>query len=294
MSEELTHATPGADSIYAISALAIQGQEPRIIRKDLAGQELAAPIAYVPEGLSLQSLAPHLAPTPKATATFDETESFVQYLLGHATFDTIVLCLASKLRFEAILDYHKEAEDEVGDAGSIAREALTKLHRPCLHRAALQLQKSDELREWEEAFGKWISQEALAEWLEDHAHQVATPSSAEILTIARELQIAGDVKFTSSKRLSDGGFNFGYTDNRAGHAGDLEVPGQIVVSIPLFPGDEPMGIQCLLRYRLENGQVRFLLRPLRLQETIRAAVQEVRRAIETGASRKVLAGSISV
>lgn len=264
-----------AEAIGKIESLAQTANGVKVFTDTGAGEPFDRPFAAVPKGLALVDLKPYLDPAPTARALFEEPDSFAEYVNRFKNVRTMLGVEPSELRFRACIDYHNTDMDA----------------EPCRHFAQLTLEKSPELREWTKAFNAWISQPALAEWLEDHAHEVSSHSAAEILTVARELEAAKNIDFKSAQRESDGGWNFAYSETTTGKAGDFDVPGRITVSVALFAGGEPVEIECLLRYRL-NGGLEFKIRPLRLEEAIREAVAKIRAAIAEKTELFVHAGDV--
>lgn len=265
-----------AEAIGKIESLAQTANGVKVFTEDGEGEEFARPFAAVPKGLALVDLKPYLDPEPTARALFEEPDSFAEYVNRFRNDRTLLGVEPSALRFRACIDYHNTDVDA----------------EPCRHFAQLTLEKSPELREWTKAFNAWISQPALAEWLEDHAHEVSSHSAAEILTVARSLEAAKNIDFKSAQRESDGGWNFAYSETTTGKAGDFDVPGRITVSVALFAGGEPVEIECLMRYRVNGGGLEFKIRPLRLEEAIREAVAKIRAAIAEQTELFVHAGDV--
>jgi hypothetical protein len=287
---ESTPATPGADTIREIERLALDASEPiKLLEQTTQDGQPLAPLALVREGYCIQRLVDHLNPAPTATAKLEEVDSFIQYVNRYATADTLLSVSPSTAKFVAEFDYHAEPPE---DRGSLTRAQRSQTHRPRSHGAQLQLIKSPELLDWEKVFKNWIHQEALAEWLEDHAHQVAIPVAADILTIARELSVTTDVSYKKAQRQADGGFDLLYKENTTGEAGELSVPGQIAIAIPLYLGDGATTVECILRYRLREGAAQFYIRPKKLEEMLRHALDQIRAKISEQTGHYIHVGTL--
>lgn len=272
--EELSSPSYGADAIEEIERLALNGVPITHLPPSTHAGALE-PVTLVRDGFQIKPLRDHLAPIPHASAKLEEVASFIHYVNRYQTADTLLAVTPADARFHAILDYHAEPADR----HTLDHASRQKYHRRGAHTATLRLKKSPELEEWEKVFRHWIYQETFAEWLEDHAHQVTQPSQADILTIARELSVSQENNYKKIQRQNDGGYNLQYTEKTDGSAGDVTVPGTISISIPLYLGDVATTLTCLLRYRLDEGHVKFFIRPIKLEETLRYAIEEIRKEI---------------
>ncbi len=292
MSESLesTPIATGADTIREIERLALDAHQPYQLlpQQTLADQPLA-PLALIRQGYQIKNLSESFAPIPNAHAKLEEVDSFIQYVNRYATADTLLSVSPHAARFVAIFDYHAQPPEH---RGSLSRGERSEIYRTRDHEATLQLIKSPELLDWEKTFTHWIKQESLADWLEDHAHQVVDPTQADILTIARELSVTTDVRYTKAQRASDGGYDFAYKEATTGEAGDLSVPGSIRIAIPLYLGDVATTVDCLLRYRLREGSAEFYIRPLKLEEMLRHAIDQIRAKITTETGHYIHVGTL--
>lgn len=281
--------TPGADAIKEIARLALNSEAILSLPPKANDGQPIKPLALVREGFQIKDLSHHLQPTPNALARLQDVDSFIQYVNRYSTADTLLGVEPESAQFTATFDYHAEPPQ---DRGSLTAAARASMCRPRDHTATLTLIKSPELREWEKAFGKWHAQEDLAEWLEDHAHQVTDPGHADILTIARELSINSDVTYTKAQRANDGGYDFQYKEDTTGAAGELSIPGKITINIPLYLGDVATPIESLLRYRLRDGAAVFYIRPLRLEEMLRYAIEQIRAKITQETKHYIHVGTL--
>lgn len=126
------------------------------------------------------------------------------------------------------------------------------------HQMKLALTPSDEWKTWTAQSGKLMTQEAFAEFIEDNARNVVTPSSAELLEVAQSLQVKRGVDFESGTRLSDGNVQFGYretTTATAGTAGSLTIPATLELALAPFRGGAPYRVPATFRYRLQDKRL---------------------------------------
>lgn len=272
--------TPTA--VEEIAKLAAAAETAEVFQPEELGLEgqIKGPLVVLPKGAEIQSLEAFQEEPVRITQTFIETASFCVYVERYKLPDTLLHVYPGAFKFRAIIDYHKQVGNLSAEPQKDSATAIDQV-QPCQHIAVLELRKSEAFKAWDgEVFNEWIAQATLAEWLEDHAHQVTSPDSGDILTIARELDVAKDQQFTSHQRANDGDFNFSYNEKTTGHVENLEVPGKITIAIPIFVGDAQETIECLLRYRMRSGELRFCIRPLRLEETIRANLETVQAIVE--------------
>ena len=73
-----------------------------------------------------------------------------------------------------------------------------------------------------------------------------------LIEISRDLEAVQDVNFKSSTRLESGDRAFVYeTETRT--KGEVKVPREFALNIPLYNGEEPVVIRCALRFRVNAG-----------------------------------------
>ena len=126
------------------------------------------------------------------------------------------------------------------------------------HLVQLELKKSKDWFTWAENSGVMFSQTEFAEFIEDNAHNIVTPASAEILEIASSLQIKRGVSFESATRLSTGEVQFGYREAdsaTAGKAGQLSIPESFTLALAPFIGGETYRVEATFRYRLRGQEL---------------------------------------
>lgn len=126
------------------------------------------------------------------------------------------------------------------------------------HQLKLDLTASDEWKVWTAQSGRLLTQEAFAEFIEDNARNVVSPSSAELLEVAQSLQVKRGVDFESGTRLSDGNVQFGYretTTATAGTAGSLTIPATLDLALSPFRGGQPYKVPATFRYRLQEKRL---------------------------------------
>lgn len=211
------------------------------------GARLASPViegahgarrVLVPEGYRLEVWDdPHaLPPVPSAVVEVDERESLVRYINRYRDDFSFLVADIDAGAVVAVLDWHA-APDEP---------------RHARHRAVLQLRDSEEFKRWNEAQGHLFAQDEFAAFLEENAVDVVEPASAVLIEISRDLEATQGVIFKSSTRLESGDRAFRYeTETRA--VGEVRIPTEFEVEIPLYQGEPPVRIRCAFRYKVTAG-----------------------------------------
>ncbi|WP_018135423.1 DUF2303 family protein [Acaricomes phytoseiuli] len=203
--------------------------------------------------------------------TVGDTESLIAYLSKHGiTGETEIWSLENQNQVMAVIDSGTEVE-----AGWQK------------HRVSLELNYTPEWIAWVRASGGLMDQEGFAEFIEDHAAEVASPSSAEILEIAQSLQVTKGVDFESGKRLSDGEMRFSYRETQtatAGRAGELKIPDTFTLALSPFVGGEQFKVTVAFRYRLNGNNLRLGFKVQDIEKIRKSAFDTVTEVIKTHAT----------
>lgn len=151
------------------------------------------------------------------------------------------------------------------------------------HLVKLTLTPSDEWKTWTAQSGRLMTQEQFAEFIEDNARNVVSPSSAELLEVAQSLQIRRGVDFESGTRLSDGNVQFGYretTTATAGTAGTLTIPATLELALAPFRGGEPYRVPASFRYRLQDKRLALGFKLQNADQVRRDAFAQIAEQVE--------------
>ena len=151
------------------------------------------------------------------------------------------------------------------------------------HLVKLTLTPSDEWKTWTAQSGRLMTQEQFAEFIEDNARNVVSPSSAELLEVAQSLQIRRGVDFESGTRLSDGNVQFGYretTTATAGTAGTLTIPATLELALAPFRGGEPYRVPASVRYRLQDKRLALGFKLQNADQVRRDAFAQIAEQVE--------------
>jgi uncharacterized protein YfdQ (DUF2303 family) len=166
-------------------------------------------------------------------------------------------------RFITVIDYHREGP-----------EGEPRFMR---HRGVYDFPLSDEWRAWWNNSNKALSQEAFAEFLEDHLtdiqpldsageilntfaanYGVPLGSPAALLEVSKGLSINVDQAVNQHINLSTGETVVSFEEKHKGKGGsDVKVPKAFGISIPVFREGARYQIPVRLRYKVAGGKISF-------------------------------------
>ncbi len=250
----------------------------------------------VPAGYELHEIQP-LEPLPRSyidqVVTLETRESFINYVNGYKTEFTRLFRDASG--FAAIFDYHippsaivvpppPEGQPPAKPLGSPLRKA---------HRAIYACPYSEQWLAWTGLDGRLVAQRDFAEFLEEHAIDVIEPASADLLEVATLLEVHRKINFLSGIRLGDGTNQLTYTEEdntKAAGKKAMTVPSEVALGIPVFKGEEPYRVRALLRYRLDDGKLHFVIKVANKASVLDDAMTQLSKAIESGTDLQIFAG----
>ncbi|MCU1326622.1 MAG: hypothetical protein JWN34_1992 [Bryobacterales bacterium] len=223
----------------------------------------------IPNDCSLKSLKdiqyPHGVPPTRIVATMAlaDSASFIQYFKTFADYRSRVMANPENFTFTALLDYHNGNDTETENIEPLDPEFVS-------HRATFPMKQSEQWKIWFGNNDKSLSQTDFAEFLEDNRRDILKPSAAEMMEIARDLIGKSEVNFASSVRLQNGSNQIKYQEvvtAGVGPAGNIEIPDEFSIRIPVFYGEQPIEITAKLRFRISGGKLTFTYRLYRPVET---------------------------
>lgn len=252
------------------------------------------PYALVPMGTQLQALEVderNLPHPPRATLrpVFRRIDSAIRYLEQWKGADTTVFAEAATREVIAIIDYHAPGilPQIPLAAGGDARDTL---YSHCDHIATFQPEAAAEWQAWGGADRTWMSQEAFAEFIEEHATDVVEPTAADMIEMALAFQSHRQVTFKRALRLESGAVNLTFSDEEQGN-GSVDVPQVFRIQIPLFRGMDPVELTARFRYRIRDGELRMAYLLHRAEQRIDMAFSEMVQQLEDATALKVLWGA---
>lgn len=197
-----------------------------------------------------------------------DADSFVAYLAKHADTDTEVWADAVAAKITGVLDAHQV--DDPRHEG---------------HRVIYGVLLTEAWKRWTEFDGKPLAQEDFADFIQERAIDVVTPSGADMLEVAQTFKATVGVNVESSVRLSTGQRQFVYRediDGKAGKTGQLEIPETFVLALRPFEGADAFKVTARLRYRISSGDLKIGYKLERPEDVIREAFLSVVTKVQAG------------
>ena len=216
--------------------------------------------------LNVSELAPRFAPRPdrvRVSVEHQTMDSYVEYLDAFSSGGSRIFASLEGRRFVAFLDYHDTSSDP------------NFLDHSCV----FQLHTSEQWKRWAAISGKLFSQTEFVRFLEENAADVAAPSGAELFEICADFSSARKVDFREAVRLSSGARKFEWVDDIKARSGEIEVPNQFQLQIPVFYGDASQEVRAFLRYSLEDGGLKLGVELHRMEFVKQAAFEAIGREI---------------
>jgi uncharacterized protein YfdQ (DUF2303 family) len=214
----------------------------------------------------------------KGTVAVLDAKSFIEYWMLFSDEHSRAFADETASKVVGVLDYHGIGENSP---------------RWGQHRVALTLRDSEEWKRWTACNGKKLGQMEFAEFIEDNTPDITTPPAAEMLEVARTLHAKTDVDFSSAIRTSNGSVQLKYSEQVKGTygSGNVDIPEQFRIFIPIFVGTARVGVTARLRYRLNSGKLTFWYDLLRADVERREAFLKVLEDIQEGVTTKIINGS---
>lgn len=264
-------ALSGSSEAAAIADIAVQGIEPNPIEPGV--------LVTVPDGQGGVKVinTDEYAPTPrraKATRSVLDAKSFVEYTNRHGLPGTEVFAHSPSSTVVAVIDSHVGAGQDAGWQG---------------HRVTLNLEQTVPWKAWTKYDGAWFSQSEFAEFIEQRAVDVKTPSHADLLELAQHFEAKKSADFSSSERMDNGQVQFTFTEKvgaKAGQKGQLEIPKDILLVLKPYVGGVPYHVYANFRYRLSGGELRLGYVLVRPQDILDAAFADIVTEIREGRTEK--------
>lgn len=268
-----------ASVVAALAALASVNQI------EIRRMDGGVPFALVPDNEGSAKaicLAPYDAPRKAGRAQFAEANDFIDYVKLYQDPSSRLFCSLQNRSFHAILDYHDPAAPS-GRRGDLV--------------ASFALVFTPVMDAWQRVTRQAITQAVFVEFLEDRYEDIIEPAGADVLNLAKTLEVIESATFKSIQRNSDGLFNIAYEQNsgtKAGGNDQIEVPPRFLVKIQVFQGGPLVELPVRLRYKLTDGKVFFGLSFIGLDDLLQREVQLIRDKIAQETGKPVWAGSATV
>ena len=197
--------------------------------------------AVIPDGYRVEALEAYQTAPDRIAADhrFVDVASLSAYLGRFRGDGTMIAADYERARIAVVVD---------GDTpGAPSHKA---------HKARFEAQTSDVLAAWQKVAGKPLSQVDFGLFLEDRAVDVVQPEAASIMDMVMTFDATKKVSFKSSQRLHDGQRQFQYVEENEAR-GAVTLPDHFIILAPVYRGMEPQRIKFMVRYRIEDGRLRF-------------------------------------
>jgi len=126
------------------------------------------------------------------------------------------------------------------------------------YRARVALRPTPEWAAWKKNNEQWQSQEAFAEFVEEHAREFRTPTAADMLDLASTIEGTKTASFKTGVRLKNGARQVQWAEDisaSAGQSGQMEIPDRFLIGLVPFYGAGPFEIEAWLRFRIRDGHL---------------------------------------
>lgn len=218
-----------------------------------------------------------ILPRKVGDTTVRDVASFLSYFGKHSDTGSEVYADVERLTVTAVLDAHQADTPRWNG-----------------HTVALKLRTTEAWRQWLALDGKLQSQEAFAEFLEDHLPELVDPDAATMLEIAQSFQAASKVDFQSGTRLATGERQFKYVETvnaKAGQRGELTIPETFRIGLVPFEGSPGYKLTARLRYRIVDTQLRIGYKLERPADILTSAFNDVVGEVGAAIEQPVMNGT---
>ena len=249
------------------------------------------PAVLVPEGATVKTfdeLTERYTPLrTKACRTMRTTQEFLNYYNRFANDESTIYVDVENAKFKGVIDHY--GFDNATDNQD--------------HTVIYTCPETDEWQNWKNKNGKWMSQDELSEFLQDHCLQIVKPTpeqftvqehdvvfdklpdGAQMVQIAQTLSVTSNSAITSGKNMHNGAMKFEYNEDiegRAGAKGEFEIPTYFVIGVELFKDGRAYLILCRFKYRKDGSRLAIRYEMVRPHKTHEHAVRDVINHIKNG------------
>lgn len=174
-----------------------------------------------------------------------DVASFNAYFNKFKGTASVIFADRTGFTVSAVIDYHHPAD------------GVEELPHWCSHRVVYTAPRSPEWETWTGHNNKRMTQADFALFIENNVADIRTPAGSDVLEVARNLQAKKAVDFSSAIRIATGEQQFTYSETVDGSArnGQLKVPEEFTLGIPVFRNDAAYEVRARLRYRIDGGKL---------------------------------------
>jgi uncharacterized protein YfdQ (DUF2303 family) len=245
------------------------------------------PVALLPQGMYIEPLVDALrladerAEKPRRHEGFSthfDLESFIAHIEMFSVGDSVVWAHPNAAEIKAVYNYHTPDGPAWSDFGA---------KYSCPH--------SPEWCEWKKKDGAAMSQDAFADFIEEHFENLTVPRKNEegptpvdVLEMARNLQIHTKGQFRRTLDATTGEHTMVVKQEHG--ESSTKIPRRFFVALRVYDGGDEYRVEARVRFRLREGVPSFMFNLHRLQEIHRDAFNDVCSKISERTSRMVFIG----
>lgn len=253
------------DAAYALGATAE-------LTAELPGGRTAL---IVPSGAKVQIVEPAEPELLRIRqrVVMDDASSFASYVNQFKDSDTRIF--AKRGEITAVIDYHRR---EAADYG--------------VHVVTFAPEQSEQWYAWTQAAP--MPQAGFAEFIEERRADIIEPSAASLLDIVTKFRATKKTDYDSVVYQPNGDVMINYSEktDSAGKAG-VPVPTELKLGIPVYFRGRPYEVPVLMRYRLNDGKLTFILRIDRKRIIEEAAFEDVIKDVAAQTGIEVYRGNLA-
>lgn len=255
-----------------------------------------------PEGFQLLDVpAAEFPPLPdhiRQSVTLRDPDSFARYVKRYKDSRTLLFSTLPEgekdAAFLAVFDYHHGTKEGDGGTGDTDSGVKTLADR-CAHRATYPCPFSIEWNEWQAIDGVPFTQRDFIDFIDEHAPDVTQPDSASLMEFAMNFSSKTEVKFQSNvNRTVRGTFLTYQEEAAAGAPGQIQVPAELKLNIPVFEGGKPFPLTARIEWDPRGGSLKITVKLQRAARVMREALDDIRAEIEAATEIEPLTGAPSL
>jgi uncharacterized protein YfdQ (DUF2303 family) len=207
------------------------------------------------------------APRKTGIVHVESLDAFIDYIDRHHTNESAIFASSKDNAIKAVMDWHQSDGEEFG---GFAR-----------HQVILPFVFTDRWQAWTAISGKPMHQKTLAEHIEEYLGDIVAPDAAAVLETVLTLSGKKSVAYKNATRLASGDVAIQWeetTEAKAGQSGELKVPSEITLRLPVYVGCEDettFDVRTMFRFHVHEGSLTFTLKMLgieRIRELAFAAI----------------------
>jgi len=238
--------------------------------KSSAVTPLGGLYAYaMPADMAIRSTIHLLDDAPRKTGiiSVESLESLVEYIHRHHTSESAIFASSKDSAIKAVIDWHQTDGEE---HGGFAR-----------HQAVLPFVFTERWQAWTAISGKPMHQKTLAEHIEEYLGDIVAPDAAAVLETVLTLSGKKSVAYKNATRLASGDTSIQWeetTEAKAGQSGELKVPSEITLRLPVYVGCEEettFDVRTMFRFHVHEGSLTFTLKMLGIERIRELAFEAI-------------------